>query len=206
MIDLKNNFFGFFDDYEKLREKVEAIRVLGAKISMTQGVFDLLHPGHTRYLRSAQSFGDVLVVAVDTDEYTRLRKQTINERRPAVPFGERIEILESLRYVNLLTYRDVKEHTEDPYHVIKVVRPDVLVVSRSTKDVTGEDYEALREFCGEVKLLEPTAVISTTKRLRELLSDGAAGLADKLVSVIEDYFRQAGREIVIGGKKDKNND
>jgi cytidyltransferase-like protein len=198
-LDLRNNFFGYFGDYSSLEKKIEALRILGAKISMTQGVFDLLHPGHTRYLKEAQGFGDVLVVAVDSDEYTRLRKQTLNERRPAVPFEERIEILESLRFVNILTFRDVKEHQIDPYHVIKMVKPDVLVVSRSTKDVTEKDYEALKEFCGKVEILEPTAVISTTKRIRELLTDGAVGLADVIVdsidSTIKKYFQQAGRDV-----------
>ncbi len=198
VLDLRNNFFGYYNDYKKLAERITALRLLGAKISMTQGVFDLLHPGHTRYLTQAQSFADVLVLAVDTDEYTRIRKQRLNERRPAVPFEERVEILSSLRCVNMLTYRDIKEHHDDPYHVIKIVRPDVLVVSRATKDVTEADYLALQEFSGEVKILEPTAVISTTKRLRELLTDGAAGLLDHISVAVEDYFQKAGREVTFG--------
>jgi len=201
-LELRNNYFGYFQDYGELSKKIEALRSLGAKIVMTQGVYDLLHPGHTRYLGEAQKLGDILIVAVDSDEYTRLRKQTANERRPVVPFEERIEILAALRSVNVLTFRDVKEHKEDPYYVIKVVKPDVLVVSRSTKDITSKDYEALKEFCGEVKILDPTAVISTTKRLRELLTDGAAGLLDHISLAIEGYFSTAGREIKFGTRKE----
>lgn len=194
-LELRNNYFGYYDNYGKLKTKVEALRTLGARIVMTQGVYDLIHPGHTRYLCEGQKQGDILVVAVDTDEYTRARKQTANERRPVVPFDERIEILSALRYVNMLTYRDIAEHTRDPYHVIKVVHPDVLVLSKSTKDITPDDYEALRQICGEVVVLEATAVISTTKRLRELLADGAAGLVDHIVDSIDEYFKQAGREV-----------
>lgn len=203
-LELRNNFFGYFDDYLKLEEKIQALRVLGAKISMTQGVFDLLHPGHTRYLKEAQSFGDILVIAVDSDEYTRLRKQTLNERRPAVPFEERVEILSALRSVNLITFRGVVEHQDDPYYIIKVIKPDVLVVSRGTKDVTEKDYEALKEFCGRVEILDPTAVISTTKRLRELLTDGAAGLVDHITNSIEEYFQKAGRPVSFRSKESNN--
>jgi len=201
--EFKNTYFGFYENYGELMEKINALRVLGAKISMTQGVYDLYHPGHKRYLKQAQSFGDILVVAVDSDEYTRLRKQSENERRPVVPFDERVEILSSVRFVNILTVRNSQEHEIDPYHVIKIVHPDVLVLSRSTKDITEKDYEALREFCGDVQVLDPTAVISTTKRLRELLMDGAGILVDRILEVIHDHFQQAGREVVMSKRKDK---
>jgi rfaE bifunctional protein nucleotidyltransferase chain/domain len=190
----------YVSDYDELSTIVQSLRNFGYTISMTQGVFDLLHPGHTRYLAEAKSFADVLIVALDSDEYTRVRKQRANERRPVVPFEERLELLANLRSVNLVTKRDVDMHLNDPYCVIKVVKPDVLVMSKSTKDVTEKDYEALRQFCGRVEVLEAKATISTTSRLRELLTDGATGLLDHIGTAIEEYFRQAGREIVFGKK------
>ena len=185
----------YIPDYQQLKKTIDVLRETGHTISMTQGVYDLLHPGHTRYLAEAKSFGDILVVAVDSDEYTRARKQTANERRPVVPFEERLELLANIRSVDILTIRDLKEHELDPNHINKIVCPDVLVMSKSTKDLTEENIAILKQFCGRIELLEAKAAISTTKRLRELLTDGAGGLVDHITSAIEEYFQKAGREV-----------
>ncbi len=192
----------YIPNYDKLQEVLRVMRSLGHTISMTQGVYDLIHPGHTRYLEKAKSFGDILVVAVDTDEYTRLRKQRENERRPVVPFEERLELLANLRTVDILTVRDVTEHEKDPTHVIKIVQPDVLVMSRSTKDVGKDWYDELRKLCGRLEVLEPQSTGSTTKQLRDLMMDGASGLVDHLRETIDNYFRAAGREVTFGKRRD----
>ena len=196
----------YIPDYEELKKTLQMLRELGHTISMTQGVFDLIHPGHTRYLAEAKSFGDILVVAVDTDEYTRKRKQRANERRPIVPFEERLELLANLRSVDILTIRDLKEHEVDPDFVIKVVQPDVLVMSRSTKDISEAKHEELRAMCGRLEVLDPQATISTTARLRELMTDGATGLLDHVRAAIESYFQQAGREVTFDQKKGGDNE
>ena len=193
----------YIPDYEKLVRTLDLLRESGNTISMTQGVYDMVHPGHTRYLEQAKSFGDILVVAVDTDEYTRRRKQKANERRPVVPFEERLEILANLRTVDILTIRDLKEHEADPDFVIKTVKPDVLVVSRSTTDIKDAKYEELRALCGRLEILEPQATTSTTARLRDLLMDGAGGLVDHITTAIEVYFQQAGREVTFGQREKK---
>lgn len=189
----------YIKDYDKLSETVETLRKVGHSISMTQGVFDLIHTGHARYLEKAKSHGDILVVAVDTDEYTRLRKAKANERRPIVPFQERLELLANLRTIDILTIRDVAEHVEDPTHVIKVVKPDTLIMSRSTRDVDEAWHVKLRELCesfgGKMELLDPQAAVTTTARLRDLLIDGAGDLVDVLTEAIENYFKNAGREV-----------
>ena len=194
----------YISDYDKLQESIDALRSIGLTVTMTQGVFDLLHIGHVRYLEEAKSFGDVLVVALDSDEYARSRKQRANERRPVVPFEERLELLLHLRSVTIVVPRDLERHTLDPYHVIKVVRPDVLIMSKSTTDISAQDHRALSEICGKVEILEAKATISTTARLRELLIDGASGLVDHISEAITTYFKQAGREIVF--KKGGNNE
>lgn len=194
----------YISDYDELANVIKSLKQDGYTISMTQGVFDFIHPGHTRYIEQAKSFGDKLVVAVDTDEYTRVRKQRANERRPLVPFEERLEILANLRTVDILTYRDLKEHKADPDYIIKVVHPDVLVMSKSTKDISPEKIEELKTMCGEVKYLEPQAAISTTARLRDLLMDGASGLLDCINDAVEKYFQQAGRQVTFGNGKGKH--
>jgi len=213
-VDLQDRYI---PDYEELSRTVESFRQVGHPIAMTQGVYDLLHIGHARYLAEALRAGGegaILVVAVDSDEYTKLRKAKANERRPAVPFDERLELLANIRSVNILTIRDVDKHLHDPDFVIKVVKPDVLVMSKSTKDISAEKHKELEGMCGKLVVLEPTATISTTARLRDLMIDGAGGLVDHIdealnaardaingVSVaIEDYFHREGRTVKFGKK------
>ncbi|MBA3733519.1 adenylyltransferase/cytidyltransferase family protein [Patescibacteria group bacterium] len=188
----------YIPDYDKLRDTISSLRNSDYKISMTQGVYDLLHIGHVRYIAKAKACGDILVVAVDTDEYTRKRKQKANERRPVVPFEERLELLSNIRGVDILTIRDLKEHEADPDFVIKVVKPDVLIMSRSTQDVSTAKHEELKALCGRLEILEPQAETSTSKVLRELLIDGAGGLVDCITDAIEGYYAKAGRVVNFG--------
>ncbi len=208
----------FIPDYDQLRQVLGTLRRKGYGVSMTQGVYDLIHPGHTRYLAIAKSFSDLLIVAVDDDEYTRSRKSRKNERRPVVPFEERLEVLANNRSIDILTVRTLEHHRDDPTFVIKVVQPEVLVMSRSTKDVGEEWYKELRKLCGRLEILDPQSATTTTGRLRELLVDGATELIDRISSavvergnnpdvisqVVETYFKEAGRDVDftgIGGKK-----
>ena len=198
----------FAANYDELLTAISAIRATGHTISMTQGVYDLLHTGHTRYLEAAKSYGDFLLVAVDTDAYTKRRKGSDNERRPIVPFEERIEILSQVRSVDILTYRDLKEHEGDPDFVIKLVKPDVLVMSHSTKDISESKYEEIRnmlsEWSGKLELLEPKDTVSTTGRIRDLFIDGSVGFAEHITEVvqkgIDEYFTRAGRTFVHKGR------
>ena len=112
-----------------------------------------------------------------------------------MPFEERLELLANLRSIDILTIRDLDFHKEDPNYVNRIVHPDVLIMSKSTKDITPENLAILEGLCGRVVMLEAKATISTTKRLRELLTDGATGLVDHITDAIEEYFHQAGREI-----------
>ena len=190
----------YIPDYQELAKALDLLRSVGHTIVMTQGVYDLLHDGHTRYLNIAKSFGDILVVAVDSDEYTRIRKQRKNERRPAVTFSTRLELLANLRSVDILTIRDIDKHLDDPDFVIKVVKPDVLVMSKSTKDVGEKKLEELKSMCGRLEVLEPQAASTTSAMLRDLALDGASGFLDFLHQKMEEYFLQAGRPII----KDKD--
>ncbi len=83
---------------EQLVERLVAARARGDRIVFTNGVFDLLHLGHLRYLERARSLGDVLVVGVNSDESTRRMK---GAARPLVPADERAELLAALTCVDL---------------------------------------------------------------------------------------------------------
>ena len=92
----------------------------GLKVVFTNGVFDLLHPGHVRYLTTARAQGDVLVVGVNSDRSVRENK---GPSRPIIPEQERAELLEALSVVDAAVIFD--EPT--PQRIIDRLRPDVLV-------------------------------------------------------------------------------
>ena len=96
------------------------LRSDGKTLVFTNGVFDLLHVGHIRYLNSARALGDALVVAVNSDRSVRELK---GEFRPIIKEGERAEILAALRDVTYVTVFD----DISPRSLIAQLVPDVLV-------------------------------------------------------------------------------
>jgi len=99
---------------------LEILRATGKKIVFTNGCFDLIHTGHTRYLTKAKSFGDVLVVAVNSDSSVRLIK---GEKRPINSESDRMETLAALDTVDFVTLFN----EADPHRIISELQPDVLV-------------------------------------------------------------------------------
>jgi D-beta-D-heptose 7-phosphate kinase/D-beta-D-heptose 1-phosphate adenosyltransferase len=92
----------------------------GRRVVFTNGVFDLLHPGHVRYLQQARDLGDLLIVGLNSDRSVRANK---GEGRPITPEAERAEILEALRCVDAVVVFD----EDTPYDLIAALQPDVLV-------------------------------------------------------------------------------
>ena len=99
---------------------VEHLRHTGREVVFTNGVFDLLHPGHIRYLQDARREGDALVVAVNSDRSVRAIKGPM---RPVNPAEERAEVLAALACVDAVVMFD----ENDPHHIISRLRPEVLV-------------------------------------------------------------------------------
>jgi rfaE bifunctional protein nucleotidyltransferase chain/domain len=99
---------------------VTAERSRGRRIVFTNGVFDLLHPGHIRYLQAARAEGDVLVVGVNSDRSVRANK---GPSRPVMPEAERAEVLAALACVDAVAIFD----EETPAAIITRIQPDVLV-------------------------------------------------------------------------------
>ena len=97
------------------------LRAQGRRVAFTNGVFDLLHPGHVRYLSAARRLADALFVGVNTDRSARANKK--GPGRPITPEDERAEIVAALACVEGVILFD--ELT--PQTVIEELRPDVLV-------------------------------------------------------------------------------
>lgn len=95
-------------------------RRAGRKVVFTNGVYDLVHPGHVEYLEAAKWAGDVLIVAVNSDRSVRANK---GPSRPILPEGERAELIAALRVVDAVVVFDA----ETPAEIIRRLQPDVLV-------------------------------------------------------------------------------
>ena len=134
------------------------IRARGGAVVFTNGVFDLLHPGHVRYLRDARALGDALIVAINSDRSVRANK---GEGRPINPQAERAEVLLALEPVDAVTIFD--EAT--PHAVISAIQPDVLVKGADwgPDNIVGRDVVEARG--GRVVRMELAPGFSTTSLL-----------------------------------------
>jgi len=135
----------------------------GATVVFTNGVFDLLHPGHIRYLQDARALGDVLIVGVNSDRSVRANK---GPERPITPEIERAEILLALECVDAVAIFD--EPT--PADIIRRVQPDVLVKGADwgPGNIVGRDTVEARG--GRVVRMELAPGYSTTDLIRKVRS------------------------------------
>jgi D-glycero-beta-D-manno-heptose 1-phosphate adenylyltransferase len=145
----------------------DRIHAAGGKVVFTNGVFDLLHPGHVRYLREARALGDALIVAVNADASVRSNK---GPHRPINPEGERAEVLLALDAVDAA----VIFSEETPQAIVSRIQPDILVKGADwgEDNIVGRDVVEARG--GRVVRMELSAGYSTTllvERVRELKKD-----------------------------------
>jgi rfaE bifunctional protein nucleotidyltransferase chain/domain len=120
MLDWCPQMVGKVLSLDKLLTVRNGLRAAGKILVFTNGVFDLLHVGHVRYLAAARTLGDALVVAINSDRTVRALK---GEGRPVINESERAEILAALRQVDYVTIFD----DVSPRSLIAELLPDVLV-------------------------------------------------------------------------------
>ncbi len=140
---------------EILKER-ERLRTEQNILVFTNGVFDLLHVGHVRYLTQAAGLGDVLLVAINSDRAVRQLK---GEDRPLVPEAERAEILAALKPVSYVTVFD----DISPRSLIAELLPDVLVKGGDYSLDAIHGREEVEAAGGKVVSLDLTEGLSTTK-------------------------------------------
>lgn len=170
-----------FDDIEVLVEEVERLKSMNLKIVLTSGSFDMVHIGHARYLREAKDLGDVLIVAVESDEKVRSRKK--GSLRPVVPLKERVEMLAHLRYVDILTVKGL----DDPkWNLIKRLRPNILQAVEGTYKQT--EIEELKKYCGELIIQPRQAETSTSAKIRLLVIEGMRNLQEHFAAHLPEWI------------------
>ena len=148
-------------------ELIADLKKDGKKIVFTNGCFDILHFGHISYLRKAKSFGDILVVGLNSDDSVRRLK---GDLRPINSQYDRAQILRELECVDFVIIFD--EST--PLNLIKQIRPDILV--------KGADYEGKEvvgsEIVPDVRLVEFIEGKSTSKIVEKIQSQKNANLTN----------------------------
>lgn len=149
------------DSHIKTLEEItllsQELKKRGKKIVFSNGCFDILHVGHVKYLEEAKSYGDVLILGLNSDESVRRLKGLT---RPVNSEDDRAYILASLEAVDYV----VKFYEDTPYELIKAITPHILVKGGdyAGKDVVGQD------IAEELRLVDFVAGKSTTKTIERI--------------------------------------
>lgn len=151
---------GVLTEEETLRVCEDA-RKHGERIVMTNGCFDILHPGHIGYLEAARALGDRLIVAVNSDESISRIK---GPHRPVQSLAERMTVLSGLRAVDWV----FPFHEDTPERIIKSILPDILVkgVDYENQNIVGADTVIANG--GEVKFVGPDKAWSSSEIIDKL--------------------------------------
>ncbi len=146
----------------ELQPLLAILRSAGRKIVFTNGCFDLIHTGHTRYLAKARSFGDLLVVAVNSDSSVRTIK---GKKRPINSEADRMETLAALECVDFVTLFP----EPDPHRIISELQPDILVKGGDWRvdQIIGRDVVEARG--GKVMTVPYIDGASTTGIIEKIL-------------------------------------
>lgn len=146
---------------ELIRER-DRLRLEGRRVVFTNGCFDLLHPGHVRYLKEARALGDALIVALNSDRSVRRLK---GEGRPVLNEQERCEVIAALESVDYVTVFD----EETPRELIAALLPDFLVKGGDwpIEQIVGR--EEVERAGGSVLSLPYIDGLSTTDIIERIL-------------------------------------
>lgn len=144
-------------NFDEINTIVQRYKKNGKKVVFTNGCFDILHVGHVKYLQIAKSFGDVLIVGLNSDEsVSRLKGPS----RPVNIVEDRAYLLAALEAVDFV----VPFESDTPFELIKMLEPDVLV--------KGGDYEGKKvigtEFASKLKLVDFVDGKSTTNTIQKI--------------------------------------
>jgi rfaE bifunctional protein nucleotidyltransferase chain/domain len=145
-------------DERSLQEALAAERSAGKKIAWANGVFDVLHVGHVRYLQDAAQVADVLVVGVNSDDSVRMLK---GPDRPLMPATERAEIIAAIRGVSYVTIFEEKS----PARLLQTLQPDFQCKGTDYTADSVPEAEIVKAYGGKVVIVGDPKDHSTTELL-----------------------------------------
>lgn len=144
-----------FTEWQAAKTKREMLRTQAKRLAFTNGVFDLLHVGHLRYLKAAAELADVLWVGLNSDESVSQLKGPL---RPIMPWAERAELLAALLPVDAVVF--FNETTAD--HILRLVQPDLYVKGGDYTIATLPEAPTARALGAEIQILPFVKGRSTT--------------------------------------------
>jgi rfaE bifunctional protein nucleotidyltransferase chain/domain len=152
---------------QELAALLQSHRQAGKRIVFTNGCFDLMHVGHTRYLRAAKDLGDLLIVAVNSDESVRSLNKAPD--RPIVPEAQRAEVVAALGSVDYV----ILFNEPDPHSLITALQPDILVKGGdwAVERIVGREVVEARG--GVVRTIPLVPGVSTTSLIQRIRSTTA---------------------------------
>ena len=145
-------------NFLKLRKKFKKNK---KKIVITNGCYDLIHPGHIRILRESKKRGDVLVVLINSDKSVKINK---GAKRPIQNQRDRIEILTSIKYVDFV----IMFNNKTPVNLYKKLLPDVLTKGSEYKQSHIAGANEIVRNGGKVKLITMKKNYSTSKTINKI--------------------------------------
>lgn len=137
-------------------------REKGKKIVFTNGCFDLLHVGHLYSLKEAKKYGDILVVAVNSDKSVKRYK---GESRPIIDENDRIALLCALEIVDYVMLMD----DDNPVNIIKTIKPDVCIKGEDWKNKKVPEEEIINSYGGRMEYIKLYPEYSTTKVIDKIV-------------------------------------
>jgi len=147
---------------EEIGSRIRSWRKESRKLVFTNGCFDILHSGHVRYLQTAASFGDILLLGLNSDSSVRKLK---GPRRPIMTQADRAYLLSAIEAIDCIVIFD----EDTPARLIQTVRPDVLVKGGDylPEEVVG--YNTVKENGGYVRIVPYVEGKSTSRIVNSIL-------------------------------------
>ena len=154
-----------FQPFKNLKSTIQNLKKEGKRIVFANGIFDILHVGHIRYLESAKELGDILIVALNSDSSARKLK---GEERPIMPLEERVEIISSIQAVDYVT--SFEEENADK--ILAILKPHIHAKGTDYTTETVPEKDVVASFGGKIAIAgDPKAhstkdIIKQIKRLK----------------------------------------
>jgi rfaE bifunctional protein nucleotidyltransferase chain/domain len=144
-----------------LRQIIEKLRNKGKRIVFANGIFDVLHVGHIRYLESAKELGDILVVALNSDSSARKLK---GEKRPVMPLEERVEIISSIQAVDYVTSFE----EDNANKILSILKPHIHAKGTDYTTETVPEKDIVASFGGKTAIVGDSKTHSTKDIIQKI--------------------------------------
>jgi D-beta-D-heptose 1-phosphate adenylyltransferase (EC 2.7.7.-) len=147
---------------EEAVKRIEDYKSQNKKIVFTNGCFDIIHAGHVKYLNIAKTYGDILIVGLNSDNSIKRIK---GDKRPIVPQEQRAYVLSQLKPVDMVVIFE----EDTPYNLIKAIKPDVLIKGAdwNIENIVGADI--VLSNGGSVNTIKFDYDTSTSKIIQKII-------------------------------------